>query len=1397
MSCEIKHIARFVGINNCKQSFLGKGIRKDENWLQECIVSLSPTGEILVLAKGTYVYIFASKWVYTDSGDMRMEFEEMWKGQPCTKSGDITSVLCLPLVSLRQSANGADWTCIVVGYSSGTIKFFTEKMYQLLSEVLHAEPIIQIKCNSFRSGSQRGSGSATDQEPHDTIYVLYKTVICVLNGFSLIQTLRGCRSRLARQSATLTSMSLDGFPIDFKKYGFSDQDAITDASFVGQTSINIFDHLVTASLAAGFKCYYRPSPPQTSLIVATGRKPFLGFHYTVESGDKWGNLRGGAVLAGVAMAVGSKIKDSVAASLPGWFAFGSSEQDKMKVSQEPAEQLRCRFGLCDLWRHGSSIITSPDGRLSAITDSLGRIFLIENNTGIARRLWKGYREAQCGFLEVEEDVEKSRHKRSKSTLSSSNGAVPRRVLFIIIYAPKKGLIEVFGVQQGPCVASFKVSKHGQLLYTPYGLLGFNNAPTKGANTGQYTVSFICEDGIREIIVPFHCGLRSDNSNKARDLHILKKIKAYLKEGHSDASKVEDDVEAFAKDMKTEEIKTQVVEMLMTNKQITARAFMKVLNVFIGTFTTEEQRSMSSSFVALVESLENLIAFYIFLKDLNNQPPNYKTVVGSEENESQLADTLLLTSKEMSSVTKLIKMVNEMENKVKGDSKVTFAEGSEKSLTQFISCFNVNGYVNSVVKEEKQEGCSLYLKADLNDEKLKWIGEFLFSGIFYSEDWINDWKTYVSESKLATIDMMKCLLSYWSNKSVTDNLNFEIVSLVELIKAVCSLMDPEEITIEYNKQSPWWIAVRSYLKKSQCSISALLAAIACRAVTITIEQMKEIRQAQSGKKQNQESEESQNNGWENVSKDTWEWDILISNLEDLTLLNSVLNLPFQNYHSTRPKLDFNFDEISIKSVLYKGDGYITELVAKWLVQFGLEPSCLIDRKDVEFLVKTTTADEKNSESEAVVKKESSEIEEAKALGENETVHLILHYVGVLKEKFPYSLTSSALLANICWEYMAYWYKNPEELSCLESAVEFLKAVPSTDIQHGLSYLCWTMHMSNRFGEVMRLINKAGKVPREKLCFQDVQLTNIQVLVFLKFSTEMLYIMLETGTSEKKTFIYNQEGIWQNEPIGNCQSLVNLALSQPKVNEELLLLHYQLSLCLHMMAELNIKFPKMFSTLFDCAAWTNFLTDLCEKSQVSCHSSSASLTKARTQFLYKVIAGAVQTIDVVESIPPFPVRESPDYVPETKENVEKATKWLSHCIELARLWNIPVDDLRRNYVCELYSCGFDRLAEEILPAVNECEALASQLLLVAGQRLKIYIHGSSSLSEKMSNLSPNLSTWLQSLDESKLKNHNIDLNDLRTVLSYVLKCRPSTAEEERLAVEMTESIPPMDNEGSLSY
>lgn len=107
-------------------------------------------------------------------------------------------------------------------------------------------------------------------------------------------------------------------------------------------------------------------------------------------------------------------------------------------------------------------------------------------------------------MEVEEDVQKARHRKGKH---SNPNLPPRHALFIVIYAPRKGLIEIFATQQGPRVASFKVTKKGRLLYVPHGLVGFSSAPVKGINTSQFPVIFVSDEGLMELMVPFHCALR--------------------------------------------------------------------------------------------------------------------------------------------------------------------------------------------------------------------------------------------------------------------------------------------------------------------------------------------------------------------------------------------------------------------------------------------------------------------------------------------------------------------------------------------------------------------------------------------------------------------------------------------------------------------------------------------------------------------------------------------------------------------------------------------------------------------------------------------------------------------------------------------------------------------------
>jgi len=95
----------------------------------------------------------------------------------------------------------------------------------------------------------------------------------------------------------------------YKKWGFTEQDRVSDSEVVGPATDNPFDHLVTASLCGGFSTNYRSSAPQTSLIVAAGKKPYVGFQYALE-----GEVT--PILADVTKAVVNKVKSAFGQVVP-------------------------------------------------------------------------------------------------------------------------------------------------------------------------------------------------------------------------------------------------------------------------------------------------------------------------------------------------------------------------------------------------------------------------------------------------------------------------------------------------------------------------------------------------------------------------------------------------------------------------------------------------------------------------------------------------------------------------------------------------------------------------------------------------------------------------------------------------------------------------------------------------------------------------------------------------------------------------------------------------------------------------------------------------------------------------------------------------------------------------
>lgn len=62
-------------------------------------------------------------------------------------------------------------------------------------------------------------------------------------------------------------------------------------------------------------------------------------------------------------------------------------------------------------------------------------------------------------------------------------------------------------------------------------------------------------------------------------------------------------------------------------------------------------------------------------------------------------------------------------------------------------------------------------------------------------------------------------------------------------------------------------------------------------------------------------------------------------------------------------------------------------------------------------------------------------------------IVSERIKVLKSHFPYSLTSSVLLANICWEYVMSWNKDISQLESLEAALSVLRQIPMKHMRHG--------------------------------------------------------------------------------------------------------------------------------------------------------------------------------------------------------------------------------------------------------------------------------------------------------------------------------------------------------------
>uniref|UniRef100_A0A8D3E0K6 RAB3 GTPase activating protein subunit 2 (non-catalytic) n=1 Tax=Scophthalmus maximus TaxID=52904 RepID=A0A8D3E0K6_SCOMX len=511
-------------------------------WLQDCVVALSPCSDLLVVAREQKA-VFLSGQIFKHTHTLHTQSSSL---KEC-----VSSCVCIPLASQKRSSTGRpDWTCVVVGFTSGYVRFYTENGVLLLAQLLHEDPALRLKCRTYEIPRHPGVS-----EQHEELSILYPAALVTIDGFSLFQSLRACRNQVARAAAAGSDV-IQPPPLTYKKWGLQEMDTVVDHSSVGIMTLCVFDQMKNASILGGFNASVKGNPPAMSQYVAVGGGPYTGFYYAVEGSSQ-------PLLSHVAMAVASKLTSALFNAASGWLGWNKNKNEedaaqKQKPKVEPATPLGIRFGLPDSRRHGESICLSPCNTLAGVTDDFGRVTLLDLARGIAIRMWKGYRDAQLGWLQVPEE-------RGDREFSPSASLPRRHALFLVIYAPRRGILEVWAMQQGPRVGAFTVGKHCRLLYAGYRLMGVNSVTSQGwqLHTQQVCLLDPITGALRTVNIPFHLALSDKKSERAKDMHLLKRLTTILRSREWSLN----EAKIVLLDIKHPAIKKQALESLLSNKNV--------------------------------------------------------------------------------------------------------------------------------------------------------------------------------------------------------------------------------------------------------------------------------------------------------------------------------------------------------------------------------------------------------------------------------------------------------------------------------------------------------------------------------------------------------------------------------------------------------------------------------------------------------------------------------------------------------------------------------------------------------------------------------------------------------------------------------------------------------------
>lgn len=165
------------------------------------------------------------------------------------------------IVNIAITGGTMDWTCIVIGLSTGCVKFYSENGSIMYEKKLHNESILNIRLLG------------------EELSIFYPSCVIVLQTTHLIPLLKSLKEMYSKAKTTKIDLMDRDYMLTYKKWDYkSSEIVVSDALMIPQQKTCMFDHLVSESLDLGFTKKYRMSSSQSASVVSVGSRPFICFH---------------------------------------------------------------------------------------------------------------------------------------------------------------------------------------------------------------------------------------------------------------------------------------------------------------------------------------------------------------------------------------------------------------------------------------------------------------------------------------------------------------------------------------------------------------------------------------------------------------------------------------------------------------------------------------------------------------------------------------------------------------------------------------------------------------------------------------------------------------------------------------------------------------------------------------------------------------------------------------------------------------------------------------------------------------------------------------------------------------------------------------------------------------